>query len=158
MSSTRLLRAALHKSIMKRNWLIIAVAFLLAAIYAVYFTDWFKPKTLQIHHTYRDLSGRPPRDGMLPALIFGLNRPCQLTEIKVVPLAAYQTNQSILPLWHLVSDSNSVPVNVFFYGQRIRGLQPEVPGAHAQPLTNGVTYRLIVTAGKFRGEHDFELK
>ncbi len=158
MSSTRLLRAALHKSIMKRNRFLIVGAFLLAAVYAVYFTDWFKPKTLQIHHIYRDLSARPPRDGMLPALIFGLNRPCRLTEIKVVPLAAYQINQSILPLWHLVSDSNSVPVNVFFYGQRIRGLKPEVPGTHAQPLTNGVTYRLIVTAGKFRGEHDFELK
>ena len=28
----------------------------------------------------------------------------------------------------------------------------------ARPLTNDVTYRLLITAGNLRGEHDFELK
>jgi len=91
-------------------------------------------------------------------LRFGLGRPLKLTEIKVVPLAEYRTNQNILPLWHLVAESNSVPVESFFYGQFIRGLKPEVPGSRSRPLTNNVVYRLIVTAGKIEGEHDFELK
>jgi hypothetical protein len=143
---------------MKKNWLIFVVAAVLAVVYVVYFTDWFKPKTIQIFHTYRNLRARPQREGALPALIFGLNRPCQINEVKLVSLAEYQTNQNVLPLWHLVSDSNSVPIKTFYYGQNLRGLKPEVPGSRAQPLTSEVTYRLIVTAGKIKGEHDFELK
>ncbi len=57
---------------------------------------------------------------------FNLEPQSKLTEIKVVPLAAWQTNQGILPVWHLVASSNSVPIKLFFYGQRIRGLKPEV--------------------------------
>jgi hypothetical protein len=143
---------------MKKNWLPIAVLVVLAAVYAVYFSGWFKPKIIQISHTNRNLHQRLQRNGMLPSLIFGVNHPFQFTEIKLVPLAEYQTNQNVLPLWHLVSDSNSVPVKTFFYGQPIRGLKPAVPGRRAQPLTNDVTYRLIVTAGQFKGQHDFELK
>ena len=51
-----------------------------------------------------------------------------------------------------------MPVKTIFYGQPVQGLKPAVPGTHAQPLTNHVTYRLFVTAGKIKGEHDFELK
>ena len=47
---------------------------------------------------------------------------------------------------------------MFFYGQRIPGLKPEVAGAHAQPLQTNVTYRLFVTAGSAKGQHDFEIK
>ena len=143
---------------MKKNWLLTAIAVVLAVFYVVYFTDWFKPKTIQIFHTCRTLHSRKHHGGTEPTVIFGMNLPLRLTEIKVVPLAAYQTNQATLPLWHLVSDSNSVPVKAFFYGQPIRGLKPEVAGVRAQPLTNDVTYRLIVVAGQFKGEHDFELK
>jgi hypothetical protein len=142
----------------KQNWLLIIVAVGLAAAYGVFFTGWFQPQTVTIFHTNRNLPGRLAQRGGLPNLMFGLNRQCRLTEIKVVPLAACQTNQNALPLWHLVSDSNSVPVKFFFYGQFIRGLKPAIPGLRAQPLTNNVTYRLLVTAGKIKGEHDFELK
>jgi hypothetical protein len=47
---------------------------------------------------------------------------------------------------------------MFTYGQRLRGLKPEVAGAHALPLETNVTYRLFVTAGKAHGQHDFEIK
>jgi len=143
---------------MKKNWLLIAAAVVLAVVYLVCFTDWFKPKTIQIFHTCRILHSRKHHGEMEPTLIFGINQPLRLTEIKVVPLAAYQANPTTLPLWHLVSDSNSVPVKTFIYGQPIRGLKPEVAGVRAQPLTNDVTYRLIIVAGQFKGEHDFELK
>ena len=142
----------------KKNWLLILIAVGLAVAYGVFFTDWFQPQTVKIFHTTRSLPGRQTQRAGLPNLMFGLNRQCKLTEIKVVPLAAYQTNQNTLPLWHLVSDSNSVPLKTFAYGQLIRGLKPAIPGIRAQPLTNNVTYRLLVTAGKIKGEHDFELK
>jgi hypothetical protein len=141
----------------KNNWLLIFVAIVLAVAYAVFFTGWFQPQTVRIFHTNRNLQPRTEQGAGAPNLLFGLNRQLKLTEIKVVPLAAYQTNQNTLPLWHLVSDSNSVPVKTFVYGQFIRGLKPSVSGSHAQPLAPNVTYRLFVVAGKIRGEHDFEL-
>ena len=143
---------------MKKNWVLPLLAVVLAAVYAVCFTDWFKLKTIHISHTYRRAHARPQRDDAQPALIFALNPMCKLTEIKVVALSDHQIQPDSLPLWHVVSTSNSVPLRNFSYGQRIRGLSPEVPGTHPGPLTNGVVYRLIVTAGKITGEHDFELK
>ena len=142
----------------KKSWLLILVAVVLAAAYIVFFTDWFRPQTVTIFHTCRNVRQRQAQPAGQPAVIFGLTRPLKLTEIKVVALADYQANPKCLPLWHLVAGSNAVPEKTFVYGQFIRGLKPEVPGTRAQPLTNDVTYRLFVTAGDLRGEHDFKLK
>ena len=142
----------------KKNWLLISVAVALAAIYGAFFTDWFKPATVEIFHTNRTMHARFQRNGGVPSLIFGLNRQLKLTDVKLVSLDAFHTNKNSLPLWHLVSDSNSVPVKSFFYGQFIRGLKPAVPGSRPQPLETNVNYRLIVEAGKIKGEHDFELQ
>ena len=142
----------------KKNWLLIAVAVALAVVYVIFFTDWFKPATVQIFHTNRAPRGRFHSAEAMPGLIFGINRQLQLTDIKVVELSALRTNKNALPLWHLVSDSNSVPVKSFSYGQTIRGLKPAVAGVRPQPLETNVTYRLFVEAGKVKGQHDFELK
>jgi len=142
----------------KKNWLLLAVFAVLALVYVVYFTAWFKPKTVQIYHTMRTLHFRKAKAGASPSLLFGINQKLKLTEVKVVPAAEFQTNPNTLPLWHLVSDSNSVPVNSFFYGKPIRGMKPAVKGANPQPLVTNVIYHLMITAGKFKGEHDFELK
>lgn len=142
----------------QRKWLLLAVAALLAVIFVFFFTDWFKPQTVRIYHTNRNLRSRLAPGASAPNLIFGLNHQLKITEIKVVPLDEYQTNRHALPLWHLISDSNSAPVKIFFYDQRIRGLKPAVPGNRAKPLATNVTYRIIVTAGKITGEHDFEVK
>jgi hypothetical protein len=144
-----------------KNLLPIFFALALATVYAVWFTDWFKPATVEIYSTSRNLRmnfRRGAGGGALPALIFGVNYPIRLTEIKVVPLAALATNQNALPVWHLISDSNSVPKKSFFYGERIDGMRPALKGVHAEPLNENVTYRLFITAGKFKGKHDFELK
>ena len=133
----------------------------LAAAYAVWFTDWFRPAIIKISHTHRELHSkqrRAPAGAALPNLTFGVNRPVRFTDLKVVPLAAYETNKSALPVWHLVSDSNSVPVKSFSYGQWIGGMRPAIKGVRPAPLETNVTYRLFVTAGKIRGEHDFVLK
>jgi hypothetical protein len=141
----------------RKHWTL-AAGLVLAVVYACLFTGWFKPQTIEIYHTLRP-SGRVPqtrRDA--PAnLSFGLAGRLKLTEIKVVPLAEWQTNQSAPPVWHLVSDSNSAPVNVFSYGQRIRGMKPAVAGRRPQPLETNVAYRLFVSAGKIKGQHDFEI-
>ena len=156
---SRLRRAAVALQIMTiKNWMLIIFAAVLAGVFAVYFTDWFQPKVVQIFHTYRNLNPRPHREGALPALNFGLNRPLRLTELTVVPLAAWETNRHTLPLWHLVTGSNSIPMKQFFYGQPIGGMKPAILGTHSQPLETNVTYRLFIKAGKVTGQHDFELK
>ena len=141
----------------KKNWLLVILALGLGTVYVIYFSDWFKPKTVRIFHTSRNLRPQLQQGGVLPSLIFGLSRPLKLTELKVVPLAAWQTNNNVLPVWHLVSASNSVPVKMFFYGQRISGLKPAVPGDRPEPLDTNLIYRLFVTAGKTTGQHDFSL-
>ena len=141
----------------KKNFILIAIALLLTGVYVVYFTDWFKPKTIHISHTVRPgRSGNRPGEAAAPLLAFGLGGDYELTEIKVVPLAALQANPLAQPVWHLVSDSNSVPTSHFTYGQGIRGMKPEVPGVRPQPLQPNVTYRLLVQAGSLKGRHDFQ--
>jgi hypothetical protein len=143
----------------KRNWLLIFVALVLAAAYVCFFTDWFKPKTLHITST-NARSGRAIRavkTGSIP-VFFKLEQPYELTEVKVVALDSFQTNKLAEPLWHLVSDSGSDDVSHFFYGEKIGGMDSAIDGAEPDPLQPGVTYRLFVTAGKIKGWHDFQAK
>lgn len=142
----------------KKNLFLVLAAIGLGVVYVIYFTDWFKPKTVTIFHTYRNLHPNIKREGVLPALQFGINRKLRLTDLKVVPLSVWQTNRNATPVWHLVSDSNSVPVGDFFYGKFIGGMKPAVKGARSQVLETNVVYRLFVTAGNVNGQHDFELK
>ncbi len=142
----------------KKNWLLIVAVAALAVVYVVYFTDWFRPKTVQIFHTSRNLHPRALRGGALPSLIFGINQQLRLTELKVVTVADFQTNLHPLPLWHLVTDSNSVSVKQFHYGEFIGGMKAAVKGARPQVLTTNVAYKLLIAAGAVTGQHDFELK
>jgi len=146
----------------KKNLVLVAILFVLAGVYAIYFTDWFKPKTIHIT-SINARASRVVRGGQLNAdslavpVLFKLDRPCKLTELKVVALDEWQTNKNCLPLWHLVANTNSAPISrPFSYGQRLQGLKPDVPGTHAQPLQPGVKYRIWVTDGSATGEHDFE--
>ena len=91
------------------------------------------------------------------AVAFGLDRDYGLTEIKVVPLVEWQTDHSVLPLWHLVSDSKSEPIKFFLYGQNIDGMKPAMPGAQPKPLETNVVYRLFVSAGSIKSQHDFQI-
>ncbi len=140
----------------KKSYILIVIALVLAGVYVAYFTTWFQPKAIQIAHT-----SRPVRNaGTGPAatrLFFDLGDDYSLTEVKVVPLAALQTNKFAQPVWHLVSDEGSDDVRQFSYGEAIRGMDPAVAGAEPEPLQPGVVYRLFVAAGKVRGQHDFQL-
>ena len=143
----------------KKNWPLIFVALVLAAVYVCFFTGWFKPKTLHITSTNARSSRviRAGKTGTIPVL-FKLEQPYELTEVKVVALDAFQTNKLAQPVWHLVSDSGSDDVDIFSYGEKIDGMDPAIEGAEPEPLQPGVTYRLFVTAGKIKGWHDFQAK
>jgi hypothetical protein len=165
----------------KKNWFLIFVALALVGVYVVYFTDWFKPKI--IHITSINVrpsarAGRMFRGGMLrfrgrfgnlvnPAVpiadsktvpvAFKFEQPYKFKDMKVVELAEWQTNNKCLPLWHLVADTNSVPISgPFNYGDNISGMKLAVAGAIAQPLQPGVKYRLLVTTGSAKGQLDFQ--
>ena len=143
----------------KKNWFLIFVALVLGGVYVVCFTDWFKPKIIHITSTNVRINRavRANADSATVPVMFKLARPCKLTELKVVALDAWQTNKHCLPLWHLIADTNSAPISdPFTYGQRIRGMKPELPGVRAEPLQPGVKYRLFVTDGSARGQHDFQ--
>ena len=137
----------------KKNITLIVIALVLAGVYAVFFTDWFQPRVIQIMST-----SRAARTGAAAnPITFGLGDDYSLTEVKVVLLDPLQTNKLAQPVWHLVSDEGSDDVNQFYYGENINGMEPAVVGAQLEPLKPGVTYRLIVTAGRAKGQHDFLL-
>ena len=142
----------------KQNWMMIGLLAVLVVVYAVYFTDWFRPKILHLSHTVRDLHHGPARLGAMPSLKFGVDRKIGLTDVRVVVGGDSATNRNGVTMWHLVSESNSVPEKTFFYGQYIPGMHPEIKGTRPQDLETNVMYRLIVRAGKYTGEHEFELQ
>jgi len=136
-----------------KDFVLIGLVLVLAGFYAAFFTDWFRAKTILISHTTR-----PGRAGAASSrTIFGLGNYYSLTEIKVVPLAALQTNKLAQPVWHLVSDEGSDDVDHFVYGQKINGMDPAIAGARPEPLQPGVAYRIFAAAGKIKGQHDFHI-
>jgi hypothetical protein len=142
----------------KNSLLLVLVAICLAATYVIFFSDWFRPKSLHIYHSNRKLHEGPARGNALPNLMFGMKPESRITDLKVVELSAFQTNKDALPVWHLVSDSNSIPLNHFYYGQYIAGMRPAIKGVNADALETNVTYRIFLSAGSLKGEHDFDVK
>jgi hypothetical protein len=140
----------------KKNFMLISLVLVLAGIYAVFFTDWFRTKTILISHTSRAVRSNTRTGTLAGRVFFGLGDYYSLTEVKVIPLATLQTNKLAQPIWHLVADEGSDDVNQFFYGEKIRGMDPAVAGSRPEPLQPGVTYRLFVSAGKVKGQHDFQ--
>ena len=142
----------------KQKQIFIVTALLLACVYVYYFTGWFKPKIIPISYTERYQLLRGPSPKRFPLILFGFGgQRYQLSEIKVVPLAAWQTNQTITPVWYLVSHSRSAPLDSFIYGGNLPGMEPAVPGTHAGPLETNVTYRMYLRAGSYKGQCDFQL-
>ena len=147
----------------KKQLCLLAVAIVLLCGYAYYFTDWFASETIQIVHTLRPYvpSKRPRGRGTdenptANTVSFGLNRKCLLTEVKVIPVSDLATNKYAHPIWHLVSESSSVPTKAFVYGMNIPGMHPKVPGARPDLLQPGIAYRLFIATSDLKGEHEFK--
>lgn len=140
----------------KKQWLLAGVALVFAVWLLHHLGGWFKPEIIQISHTERPLMSRS--SSAPPMVLFRFEgKSYRLSEIEVVPLAEWQTNQSMAPLWHLVAKSRSRPLEYFTYGQNIPGMNPAIPGARPEPLEANVIYRLLVRAGSARGQCDFHL-
>lgn len=146
----------------RKHWTLIGFVVALAALSLYLNKDWFAGENIHIYHR-----SRPPRAGLyrgrqrkddnplINPIIFGFGRKLKLTSIKVVPEAEYETNRHAHAIWHLVSETNSVPIKDFTYGQPIGGMHPEIKGSMPDPLEPGVKYRLFVETAKLKAEHDF---
>lgn len=146
----------------RKQWIVAATAVIVLGGLSLYFnTDWFVKDDIQIYHR-----ARPLRSGMMgrkraqnltyTPVFFGFDRKLKITEIKVFPMREALTNKYPHPIWHMVTDSNSVPTKGFLYGEKIRGMRPAVKGAIPDPLEPGTKYRLLVRAGSLKAQHDFD--
>jgi hypothetical protein len=141
--------------------MLIALAVVLGGASLYLNKDWFAGDIIHIHHRSRParmgLSRRTkqPADSATDPVVFGFDRNLKLTSLKVIPVSEIETNKYPHPIWDLVATSNSVPITEFAYGMHIRGMQPTVKGATADPLEPGVKYRLLIEAGTARAQHDF---
>jgi hypothetical protein len=154
----------------KKNLFLVGLVLLLAGLYAVYFTDWFQTRTILISATANRSASTRLGAGRAGAgrvaarlsvstspIAFALNDYYELTDIKVYSLTELETNKLALPLWHLVGDPSSDSINSFVYGQNLEGMAPPVNGLQPEPLQPGVMYRIFLTDGKIKGQHDFHL-
>jgi hypothetical protein len=141
----------------KKNTLLVIVLLALVSVYVVFFTDWFKPRVIKLFYSTRQIEHFRARQD-LPYVLFGLEGRYNLTEIKVVSVDDLQKNPGTPALWHLISDSNSVPMKMFTYGEHIHGMRPAFKGEEPQDLQTNSIYRLFVSAGRAHGQMDFKLK
>jgi hypothetical protein len=145
----------------RKVWLLCAVALMLGGLSVYLNRDWFARDNIQIYHRSRPARAvfvrrkRIEADSAVNPIVFGFDRRLKLTCIKVIPMSDIQTNKYPHPIWHLVSESNSIPTKDFTYGAAIRGMHPAVKEATPDPLEPGVQYRLLVEAGAIKKEHDF---
>ncbi len=144
-----------------KQWTFITLAVVLGGFSLYLNKDWFAGDNIQIQ-----CRSRPARMGFFrrtknssgratDPVFFAFDRSLKLTSLKVIPVHEIETNKYPHPIWHLVSESNSVPVVDWSYAVPIRGMHPAVKGATPDPLEPGVTYRLAIEAGKLKAEHDF---
>jgi len=119
--------------------------------------DWFTKAPIQISHRFHAFGGRLNQDSGPSPLMFEFSRLLKLTSIQVVAVNDIETNKYPHPLWHLISDSNSVPTRGFLYGMEIQGMRPAYKGSAAAPLDPTAKYRLLLQAGGFKAQHDFRI-
>ena len=141
---------------LNKSTILIVLASLFGGIVAYSHPDWFHRRPIQITHRFHAFGGRFDAGGVAP-LMFEFDRKLKITSIEVLPLNEALTNKSAHPLWHLVSESNSVPTRGFLYGMEVPGMRPAQNGIIADPLDPNERYRLVIKAGSLKGEHDFDL-
>ena len=139
----------------KREVMWIAVLVALIGLYFLLFHHRFDRQQMTIRPSLR-----PSRqaDAAVFQVLFALNDNFRLTDVKVIPLEGDQFNPLADPVWHLISDSNSIPIRAFRYGQNIQGMKPALKDTPPDPLEPGQVYRIAVEAGKIRASTDFRAK
>lgn len=139
----------------KKNISLILLLVALAAIYVYFFTDLFNSPVVYVSARPRvEKRGNEERI----SVSFSFDRKCQLREVKVVPVAEFQTNKYARPVWHLISDTASPTLKGFVYNDSsIKKMKPAIPRMKAEPLQFNTKYRLLIDAGDHKGEVDFEV-
>jgi hypothetical protein len=130
------------------------VTIVLVAVYAFYFTDWFRPKNIQIITQIRPMLRPGATAGTYP-VAFGLNAKYELTSIQVFPAKALSTNELTPPLWALEGSPKSTPVKAFSYAGDVPGMKSVLAGVPAVPLQVGEEYLLIIEAEGKTGQTNF---
>jgi hypothetical protein len=130
------------------------VTIALAMVYAVYFTDWFRPKNIQIITQIRPMLQPGVTKGTYP-VAFGLNAKYQLTSIQVFLSKALATNELAPPVWSMEGAPKSEPVKAFSYAGNVPGMKPAIAGVPATPLQMGEEYTLMVEADGKVGKTNF---
>src|ERR1051325_6938409 len=136
----------------RKNWMLVALVVILGGISLYLNRDWFAGDNIHISH--RSL---PPRPGLFKRkrpvpvddspvnpVTFGFDRKLKLTSVQVFVLSAIETNKYALPIWHLVSESNSVPTKDLTYGAPVKGMHSKVPKATPDQLQPGEKNRLMI--------------
>ncbi|MEW6158656.1 MAG: hypothetical protein AB1813_14585 [Verrucomicrobiota bacterium] len=131
---------------------LMVLAVILTAAYVHFFTDLFRTPTIQIISQSRPL----PSAGLNETFYFSFKGKQKLTSIKVIPVPALETNKYALPCFHLVSDSNSVPIKGFVYGGTVPGMKPAKHKSVPDNLRPNMVYRVFVEAGRAKGQIDFQ--
>jgi hypothetical protein len=137
----------------KQVWLALLLV-LLAVIYASFFTDWFRQRSIQIVAQVRRLPGIRPPGSILP-VSFTMDRDYRLTTLRVVELSAEGSAKKSKPVWQLVSMPKSPPIRGFLYGADVPGMKPPPGSPPFQELRGGAKYRLEVVADRARGSLEF---
>ena len=143
----------------KNSLVLVFVALVLGACYIYFFTDWLSTPNIQILAQIRPSRAAQAVRGEGPAVYpvsFAFNQKYALTEVKVISVEEAKTNKYPHPVWHLISDSNSIPTKSLVYGVPVRGMKSKVPKARPEPLQPKVKYRLLVQAGDSKGQVDFQ--
>lgn len=150
----------------RKEWILVALVLVLGGVYAICFSNWFRPKVMHIEHSARSLrdaygSGGqridPTGKQQLGNVTFGLHGNWELTSVKVVLAEDARTNKYPHAIWHLVSEDGSERVKGLCYGLPVPGMEPASVVVEPEPLKPGVEYRLLVEASSTRAEHDFTL-
>lgn len=142
---------------MTKNGMVLSViAVVLGAAYIYWFTDWFHKETIQIMSSTRPgRYSREPNSEAVYQVSFGFDGKYKLTLVKVVAADDLKANKYPTALWHLISDSNSVPVKAIEYGRPVKGMKSAVPRTQPEPLQPDVEYVLLLEAGNIKAQTNF---
>ena len=142
----------------KQSLVLITFLVALAAAYVIS-SGWFRHGQIQILPQIRPpLRGvrTPLGDTPVYPVTFAFDKKYRFTEIRVVAADDEKTNKYPHAVWHMISDSNSVPLKVLVYGARINGMKPKIPRGQPDPLQPDVSYHLYLEAGDDKGDKLFQ--
>jgi hypothetical protein len=148
----------------RKQWMLAGLVVLLAGFSLYLNRDWFASKDIHIYHRslpdraslIRGRKAPQKNDSLADQVFFGFDRRLKLTSVEVFPVKELETNKYARPIWHLVSDSNSVPLKDLTYGVPIKGMRPALKAATPDDLQPGESYRIVIhTASSEKVEHDF---